>query len=198
MGTPTFTNLDWPDYAQAVKGSALSVEDFERHVSVIQFVLNRWNAEKLNIRQVTADLHKLDLKPAGLRRVVDLFASLEDVGKRVFMDSIRNFYETVALPTIDDMNAICELRPLFGDPAYEARPMGNDYDKLLGFTEVILLEIAGSNAHGEEFHSTYQMSEREFDHLIEGLMRARQQFEAMKKWKESVGETKSKRRAVRS
>jgi hypothetical protein len=98
----------------------------------------------------------------------------------------------VALPTIDDINVVCELRPLFGDPAYEASPMGADYDKLLGFTEVVLLEIVGSNSNGGEFHSTYQMTEREFDHLLEGLRRARRQFEIMKNWKETFEKSKTK------
>ena len=90
LHTPTFTGLDWPDYAEAVKKSDLSVEEFEKHVSVIQYVLNRWNAEKLSLRQVTADLQKFDLKPFGVRKLVSLFAELEGVGKRVFLDSIRS------------------------------------------------------------------------------------------------------------
>jgi len=194
--TRTFTSLDWPDYAEGVKKSDLSVEEFEKHVSVIQYVLNRWNAEKLSVAQVTSDLPKFGLKPRAVSKLAKLFGSLEKVGRRVYLDSIRSFHENVALPTIDDINVVCELRPLFGDPAYEAPPMGAEYDKLFGFTEVMLLEIVASDSRGGETSATYQLTERDFDNLLQGLTRARRQFEVMKTWKAQADKITMKGRAV--
>jgi hypothetical protein len=193
-----FGTMDWQDYQEAFRRTDLTIEAFEGHVSLVQLVLNRWQAEKLGLAEVAADFGKLGLSPAAVRKLTKFFATLEKAGERVYLASIRNFHETAALPTIDDVNIICELRPLFGDPAYEGRPMGRDYDKLLGFAELVLLEIVGSGPGDDLVRSTYQLAERDLDLLLEGLNRAKRQLEIMKAWKNKAEKSTVARKEDRS
>lgn len=187
LNSKGFGTLDWPDFAEVQSRSGFSVEDFERTVSIVQYLLTRWKAERLSVESVIADLKTFGIEAESLEKLRTFLQSLEDVGERVYLDTVRRFHENAGLSTIDDVNVVCDLRPLFKDPAYEARPMGNSYDTMLGFTVVYILEIVTSGVDDQKQRCSFQLSEGDFDHLLEGLTRAKQQFQILKSWKDAVG-----------
>ncbi len=183
LSAQEFIFPDWPDYAEAVRRSTLTVEQFERYQSVIQYVLSRWHAQTITIEQVTEDFQQLGLTKEKVGILSDFFKSLAPVAQRAYLDGVRSFHENIVLPTIDDASFICDLRPYFADPAYESRPMGPDCAKLLGFSAVYLMELVASSLNGQKQHFTCQLTERDFDHLLESMTRAKQQFQVLSKVK---------------
>jgi hypothetical protein len=87
----------------------------------------------------------------------------------------------MGLPTIDDLNLVWDIRPIFEEPAFAPEPSAQGYEKLVSTTSLLILEISATREDGQGESKTYQLSEDDFDRLFESLKKARRQLEIIKK-----------------
>jgi hypothetical protein len=114
-------------------------------------------------------------------KLVRFFSTLESVKGKVHKSLLKNVYEKIGLPTVDDMNIVWDLRPVFEELAYVTGPETDRCESLVGSVYVLLLEISASRADGKQESQTYQFSERDFDRFFGALTRAKRQLESFKK-----------------
>jgi hypothetical protein len=180
--TKRFTSLEWSDYADAVSKTELDVDQFEQCVSILVYILSRSVAEGLKLEDIIHDFEELgfdpDLRPT-LQRILE---GLLPIGPKVHADRLQRFYEQAGLPTVDDVNIVCDLRPVFADLAYQAPPLGARYSEVVGFTHVVIMEIttSGAESYDPVQKISFQLSEREFERLSEGFDRAKKQLSVLK------------------
>lgn len=166
--------------------SALSVdfsvnpEELGRVIALLRFVLNSWRELEISVEDISKDLTTLGYDSSTVQKIARLLVSLEGSRDRVHRAVLRRAYETSGLPTIDDVNLVWDIRPVFGDFTYSPESRPGAVLELLDYVYVLILEFEASRADGKSETSSLQLSEEEFTKLADALARAKQQLDVLK------------------
>jgi hypothetical protein len=149
-------------------------------VPVVRYLLSAWRRAGFTLEQVLADLSASGVSAERVERARLLLAPLEAAKDRYFEKSLKDRAETVGGPTVDDLDLIWDVRPIFGSSTYPPESDEEDGAEWVGLTYVLLMEISASRRDGQQESTTLQLSEREFDQFEKALERARKQLDVLK------------------
>src|ERR1700733_2306527 len=119
--------------------SALTPDQATGSIEVLQFILEAWHRRGLDLQAIQRDLMLLGLTPEEIERLASLLERIGHVKKKSWASYMRSQHENAVLPTLEDIDMVCDLRPFFEDYVY---PMPEteivQHKSLLGFTYMIL------------------------------------------------------------
>jgi len=165
----------------AIAASTLLPEQFSQSADALKYILESWHMYGLQAREIQRDLLLLDCPRDRIERLGSLLERLGPVRERVYRDHMRFEYENAVLPTLEDMDIVCDLRPVFEDtvfPIPEAIPVR--HTKLLGYSYVVLMELSTEDSGGRSRRLGFQMNEVQLMDLQAALQRAREQLDILK------------------
>lgn len=169
------------ELARLSEATGIEDRDLNDIFSAVSFVMVGWRRNELTLDEVLVDLATLGLTEDDLERAKEIFSKLEVTKEQFFAVTMRRTFEKNGLPTIDDLNFIWDLRPIFGRTVY---PVDDGADENVGdwisHTYILLFEMIYSGSRTEEQSLSVQMSEKDFDNLERAISRARKQLESLK------------------
>ncbi len=171
----------WSEIEDLVNGTSLDPKAANRILTLLRYLLTNWRAYALTMEDVKNGLSSVGYPPPELSKIAGLLESLESIKEFVYKAAVKSSYEVTALPTVDDINVVWDIRPMFAEFAYDPEPQGSAYEELVGSTYLFLLEILASREDRKQESVTYQLSEDDFDRLLETLHKAKKQLEIIKK-----------------
>jgi hypothetical protein len=151
-----------------------------RTIPVVRFLLSGWSRAGFNLDQVLEDLKRAGVSEERVKRSRHLLAPLEGAKERFLFESLKSRAEMVGGPTVDDLDLIWDVRPIFDSSLYTSDSDEEDGAEWVGLTYVLLMEISASRRDGQQESTTLQLSEREFNELETAIFRARRQLEVLK------------------
>jgi len=181
LETPRPIPLTWSDIAELVEGTSLDPRTANRVLVVLRYLLTNWRTYDLTLDEIQSDLKAVGYSDPEVAKVTGFLSKLKDARERVFKSAVRRTFETRGAPTIDDVNLMWDVRPMFQGPAYDVEPQGKAFENLVGHTHLLILEITGSSQNGIQESRTYQLSEDDFDRFCLAFERAKKQLEIVKK-----------------
>jgi hypothetical protein len=137
----------------------------------------------LQLLDIQRDLFTLGYDSERIDRLsAELLLRIEPVKDRVYASFIRFEHENAVLPTIEDIDVVCDIRPIFEDYVFPAPAKGKgvDYKKILGFSYMVLVELLSEDIEGKTRKLSFQMNEKSLEDLQSALQRAREQLDILK------------------
>ena len=164
-----------------IAASSLAPVQFIESVEVLRFILEAWSIHGLDVPQIQRDLMLLDCPGDQIERLGVLLQRLSPVRDRAYKYYMRSVSENAVLPMLEDINVVCDLRPIFGDYVYPPpQPHSAQHTKLLGFTHVILVELVTEEGSGRNRRIAFQMTQDTLEDLEVALRRAHEQLDILK------------------
>jgi hypothetical protein len=177
----TTSDFDREPDSPAIAASTLLPEQFSQSADALKYILESWHMYGLQSRDIQRDLLLLNCPRDRIERLGSLLERLRPVRDRVYRDHMRFEYENAVLPTLADMDIVCDLRPVFEDtvfPIPEALPVR--HTTLLGYSYVVLMELSTEDSGGRSGRLGFQMNEVQPMDLQAALQRAREQRDILK------------------
>jgi hypothetical protein len=85
------------------------------------------------------------------------------------------------LPTLEDIDIVCDLRPVFEDYVYPlAQTETIQHKRLLGFTYMVLADLQTEDHMGKKHRLAFQMTEHSLRDLEAAIKRAHEQLDILK------------------
>jgi len=177
---------DWFDAQDAVSSPAIAAssllpEQFIDSVEVLQSILKGWHTYDLRLTEIQRDLLLMGHLREDIERLGRLLERIAPSRQRAYAEDMRFDYENAVLPTLEDVDVVCDLRPIFEDYAYPL-PDANttSHTKLLGFSCMVLMELLTEDFHGRTHKLAFQMTEKRLADLQAALTRASEQLGILK------------------
>ena len=177
----TTTDFDSEPDSPVIAASTLLPEQFSQSADVLKYILESWHMYGLQLQEIQRDLLLLNCPRARIERLGLLLERLRAVRELVYRDHMRVEYENAVLPTLEDIDVVCDLRPVFEDtvfPIPEGIPVR--HTKLLGFSYVVLMELSTEDSGGRSRRLGFQMNEAQLVDFQAALQRAREQLDILK------------------
>jgi len=177
----TTNDFDSERASPAVAASTLLPEQFSESADVLKYILESWYMYGLHLPEIQRDLLLLNYPRQRIERLGSLLERLRPVRDRVYREYMRFDHENAVLPTLDDINVVCDLRPVFEDTVYpipEALPVR--HTKLLGYSYMVLMELFTEDFGGRKQRLGFQMNEATLADFQAALQRAREQLDILK------------------
>jgi hypothetical protein len=145
-------------------------------------MLEAWKIYRLQLLDIQRDLFSLGYDEYKIDRLAELLRRLEPVKERVYASFIRSEHENAILPTLEDVDFVCDIRPIFEDYVFPARMKGAgvDYRNLIGFSYMVLAELFCEDIEGKTRKLSFQMTEKSLSELQSALDRTREQLDILK------------------
>jgi hypothetical protein len=164
-----------------ISASAMLPEQFRKCARGILDLLEDWHASNLQLPDLQHDLLILGFSTQEIDRLGSLLERLRPVKIRAYTDLMRFEHENSALPTLEDIDVVCDIRPIFEDAVYPIpEKSAMSHTKLLGFSYVVLMELLAEDFEGKTSKLSFQMTERGLAKLQAALQRAREQLDILK------------------
>jgi hypothetical protein len=182
LTTESFDDLE-DSSSPAVSGISLLPEQFFDCVYTLRFILEAWQMHNLQLLDIERDLFRLGYDSEKIDRLAAaLLRRIEPAKERVYGSFIRSVHENAILPTLKDVNVVCDIRPTFERYAFPAPPKGTgvDYKKIIGFSYMVLVELLSEDNEGRTRKLSVQMTEKSLAELQSALQRAREQLDILK------------------
>jgi hypothetical protein len=106
----------------AMGANSLLPETFFDCVYALRFLLEAWQIHRLHLLDIQRDLFALGYQAADIDRLSLLLRRLEPIKSRVYASFIRSEHENAVLPTLEDVDVICDMRPIFEDYVFPGLP----------------------------------------------------------------------------
>jgi hypothetical protein len=165
----------------AITASALLPEQFSQSADVLKYILESWHMYGLQLQEIQRDLLLLNCPRERIERLGSLLERLGPVRDRVYCDYMRFDHENAVLPTLEDLNVVCDLRPVFEDTVYPIpEAIQVRHTKLLGYSYMVLMEIFTEDFGGRTQRFGFQMNEATLADFQAALQRAREQLDILK------------------
>jgi hypothetical protein len=167
--------------SSTISASPLSPEQFRRCAGGILRLLEAWHASRLQLPDLQHDLLVLGFSTNEIDRLGSLLERLRPVKARAYTDFMRFEHENAVLPTLEDIDVVCDIRPIFEDYVYpipEKRTVS--HTKLLGFSYIVLMELLAEDFEGKTSKLSFQMTERTLADFQAALQRVREQLDILK------------------
>jgi hypothetical protein len=169
--------------APTIDGSSLLPDQFSDCVGALRFILEAWQIHNLQLLDIQRDLFALGYENEKIDRFsATLLRRIEPVKERAYASFIRSEHENAILPTIEDIDVVCDIRPIFEDYVFPAPAKGTgvDYKKIIGFSYIVLVELLSEDIEGKTRKLSFQMTEKSLADLQSALQRAREQLDILK------------------
>ena len=167
--------------APAVLASPLTPNQFIESAEVLQYILEAWYLRGLNLNEIQSDLMVLGYASGQIGRLGELLNRLSAVQKRAFTHYMRTEYESSILPTLEDIDVACDLRPIFEGYVYPIPEKdGARHTKLLGFGYHVLIELKTEDSKGGTHRFAFQVTEKTLGDMQLSLKRAAEQLDILK------------------
>jgi hypothetical protein len=165
-----------------VRLSGLLPDDFVRISGAVRFVLEAWYRSRVELKDVLADLVLLGLGSEQVEEIQKVFRRLEGTRAALSHAGMLDFVQAVGLPSVEDINIICECRPVFGAHAYPPSPTPDRdrYTTIVGITPLIIFEVRTNDYTNRQQRTAFQLTEQEFVKLRDSMTRAMEQLRVMK------------------
>ena len=177
----TTNDFDSEQASPAVAASTLLPEQFTESADVLKYILESWYMYGLQLPEIQRDLLLLNCPRERIERLGSLLERLRPARDRVYRDYMRFDHENAVLPTLEDINVVCDLRPVFEDTVYpipEALPVR--HTKLLGYSYMVLMEVFTEDFGGRKQRLGFQMNEAQLADFQAAIQRAREQLDILK------------------
>jgi hypothetical protein len=174
------SQLSWAELNSLSHTLGLDSGEVARAVFFAKFVLSNWESSNLGIEELEADFKSLKVNESDLPKAAAFFSELSDTRKDVQAGYLEAIYEKLGLPTIDDINLLWDIRPVFKEFAYSQNE-NDDYAKLLRHSFILIVEIISTRTDGNNETAAYQFSVAEFENFVQGIKRAQDQLGALQK-----------------
>lgn len=182
LTTESFDESDGAS-ASAVSGSSLLPEQFSDCAYALRFILEAWQIHNLQLLDIQSDLFALGYPNEKIDRLsATLLDRIKPVKERAYASFIRAEYENAVLPTIEDIDVVCDIRPIFEDSVFPspAKGTGVDYKKIIGFSYMVLVELLSEDPEGKTRKLSFQITDKSLSDLQSALERAREQLDILK------------------
>jgi len=176
-----------PDEALSVPAlvaSSLTPDQLTESVEVLQFILEAWYMYDLEPQAIQRDLMLLGRSAEEIERLGPLLERLSPVRERAYTSYMRSEHENAVLPTLEDIDVVCDLRPIFEDYVYPLRKRKlatTHHKQLLGFTYMVLAELHTEDIMGRTHRLAFQMTEQMLKDLEAAVRRAQDQLDILKR-----------------
>ena len=180
LETETF-DADTGVSSPSIAASSLTPDQFVRSTEVLQFILESWYMRGLSLGDIQRDLMLLGKSRDEIERLGALLERLSSVRERVYKHYIRAGSKNAVLPTLEECDAVCDLRPVF-ENTVELRPqqLAVRHTKLVGFSHVVLVELVTEDPLGRRHRLAFQMTEETLQDLQAALKRVHEQLDILK------------------
>jgi hypothetical protein len=165
---------------RAVAASSMLPEQFSEAAGLIRSFLYAWREFNLQLSDIEGDLLLLGCTDAEIKIAIDLFDRLSVVRDQVWARNISSVQELDGLPTIDNINIICDARAVFGGFPDGAETATDSYKTFLGLKPLVIMEIISSDNYGRERRMAVQMNEESFEWFRKTIAKAQEQFAILK------------------
>lgn len=160
--------------------SSLLPEQFGRAVQLIRNLLGSWQDYGLALTDIERDLVLLGYAQPEIETITSFLSRLTHVRGRVRESQNLRMQQLDGLPTIDNMNLICDARAVFGGFPLGSERAPDSYKSLLSLTPIVIMEIISSDNYGQRQRAAFQMTEEEFEGLRRMIARAHEQLAILK------------------
>jgi len=167
--------------SRLVAASPLQPQQFRKCASGVLSLLEDWHSSHLELADLQHDLLVLGFATQDVDRLGSLLERLRSVKPRAYADYMRFEHENAVLPTLEDIDVVCDVRPIFEDYVYpvpEKRAL--DHRKLLGFSYMVLMQLLAEDFEGKTSKLSFQMTERTLADFQDALHRVREQLDILK------------------
>ena len=165
----------------SVVAGPLMPDQFTDSVDALKYILESWRMYELQLREIQRDLVLLNCPREQIDRLGSLLERLAPVKDRVYTQYARFDHENAVLPTLEDINVVCDIRPVFEDTVYPIPEISTiQHTKLLEFTYMVLIEILTEDFHGRTQKLAFQMTESRLGDLQAALKRTSEQLDILK------------------
>jgi hypothetical protein len=165
----------------AAIASPMAPAQYRNCVDALQYLLEAWRETNKQLSDLQQDLLVLGLSATEVDRLGTLLKRLEPIKDRVYASFMRFEHENAILPTLEDIDVVCDIRPVFEDYVYplpENRAV--DHTKLLGFSYMVLMELLTEDIEGKTRKISFQMTEDTLADFQVALKRASEQLDILK------------------
>lgn len=165
---------------EAVAASSLLPEQFTDAVDLIRSLLYAWREYSLQIADIERDLLLLGCSEHDIDLLIEFLGMLSVVRESVWARYYKRIQQLDGLPTMDNLNIICDARAVFGGfPEGVERPSPS-YKTLLTLTPIVIMEIISSDNYGQRQRTAVQMNEQQFEVFQRIVSRAQEQLAILK------------------
>jgi hypothetical protein len=174
-----FDNFGRP-LQQLVAASSILPEQFSEAADLVRYLLYSWREYDLHLSDIEEDLLLLGCHESDIKTIIEFLETLSSVRDGVWSKNYERVQQLDGLPTMDNINILCDARAVFGGFPDAAEQAGRGYKTLLGLKPIIIMEILSSDNYGRRQRTAFQMSEKEFESFRRIITRAQEQLAIMK------------------
>jgi hypothetical protein len=166
----------------AIIASTLVPEQFTASVNAVKYLLEAWYLYGLELADIQRDLMVLGYPADQVERLGGLLRQLERVKQTVYAEFMRFEHENAVLPMLEDIDVVCDVRPIFEDYAYPIPEKARvSHTRLLGFSYMVLMELVAKDFEGRSHKLSFQMTEGTLADFKAALQRTTDQLDTLKK-----------------
>jgi hypothetical protein len=165
-----------------IAASSLLPGQYRKCAGGLEYLLEAWYVSGLQLSDLQHDLLVIGLSANQVDRLSTLLQRLEPVKARVYTELMRFEHENAVLPTLEDIDVVCDMRPIFEDYVYHPTPEKRavSHKKLLGFSYMVLMELLTEDIEGKTQKMSCQMTEDILGDFQAALRRAAEQLDILK------------------
>lgn len=166
-----------------IVAASMRPEEFEEAAEVVLYMLQAWHAQGLQLKELQRDLMVLGYHSDQIERLATLLDRLSPVKAEAYQQLMREYHETATVPILQDIDLICDIRPIFEHYNYPPPAAGKEilsHTKLLGFSCVVLAELEAGDRNGKAHTFSFQMTEERLGQLQNALKRVAEQMDILK------------------
>ena len=135
----------------------------------------------LEVPDIQRDILVLGYSTDKVERLGAMLARLGPVKQRAYTAFMRFEHENAVLPTLEDIDAVCDLRPIFEDYVYPVPEKSvTSHTRLLGFSYMVLVQLVTEDFQGQSQTLSFQMTENVLADFKSALQRASEQLDIQK------------------
>jgi hypothetical protein len=151
----------------------LAPGQYKKCASGLQYLLEAWHESEQQLSDLQQDLLVLGHSANEVDRLSKLLEMLEPVKQRVYASLMRFEHENAVLPTLEDIDVVCDIRPAFEDYVYPIPKKSTvRHTRLLGFSYMVLMELLTEDIEGKTHKMSFQMTEGTLTDFQVALRRA--------------------------
>jgi hypothetical protein len=164
-----------------IVAGSIRPEEFEEAAEVVLYMLQAWHAQGLQINELQRDLMLLGYHREQIERLTALLNRVSKIKVDAHQHLMREYHETATVPMLQDIDLICDIRPIFEHYNYPPEESGKlSHTKLLGFSCVVLAELEAVDRNGKAHTFSFQMTEERLIQLQNALKSVAEQMDILK------------------
>jgi hypothetical protein len=160
--------------------STLLPEQFQSGAQCLRNLLWAWQEYGLQLEDIERDLLLLGFASEALPVILSFLTRLATIKHRVWANHYARVKTFDGLPTMDELNFICEARAVFGGYPSGMDQVRDSYKQFLGMMPLVIMELVTSGNYGNKKRLAIQLTEKNFEGLQRAIGRAHEQLSILK------------------